>query len=114
MEGFFVGVVVVWVVVCPGDGRGLKLALGEGGNVVRVRFVDCVVGVRVEVCCLEGGVEAELGDSYGGGCFCFTVCRDEAAGCWDHVFALEASAVHAGCEGTCAIPRRREDVVAAF
>lgn len=79
-----------------------------------MRFVDCVVGVRVKICCLEGGVEADLGDSYGGGCFCFAVGRDEAAGCWYHVFALEASAVHAVREGTYAIPGRSEDIVAAF
>ena len=108
------GVVVIWVVIWAGEGRGLDLALGEGREVVWVGFVDCMVGVRVKICCLEGGVEAELGHGYGGGCFCFATGRDEAARCRDHVFAFEASAVHAVCECTCAIPGRSEDVVAAL
>jgi hypothetical protein len=111
-EGFSVRADVFVRVVWAGE--RLDLALGEGREVVWVGFVGCVVSVGVEVCCLKGSVEAELGDGYGGGCFCLAVGGDEAAGCWDHVFAFKASAVHAVCEGTCAIPGRSEDVVAAF
>lgn len=115
MEWSSIGaVVVVGVVVQAGDGLGLDLALCERGKVVWVGFVGCMVGVRVEICCLEGGVETELGHSYGGGCFCFPVGGNEAAGRRNHVFAFEASAVHAVCKGTCAIPGRSEDVVTAF
>lgn len=107
-------VVVVWVVVQAGEGLGLDLALREGGQVVWMGFVGCMVDVRVEICCLEGSVETELGHSYGRGCFCFAVGGNEAAGCWNHVFAFETSAVHAVCKCTCAIPRRSEDVITAF
>lgn len=105
---------VVCVVVEAGEGLGLDLALREGGQVVWVGFVSCMVGVRVEICCLEGSVETELGHSYRGRCFCFAVRGNEAAGYRNHVFAFETSAVHAVCKGTRAIPGRSEDVVTAF
>lgn len=107
-------VIVVCAIVQAGEGLGLDLALREGGHVVWMRFVGCMVDVRVEICCLERSVETELGHSYCGRCFCFAIGRDEAAGCRNHVFAFEASAVHAVCKGTCAIPGRSEDVVTAF
>lgn len=92
----------------------MDLALREGGHVVWMGFVGCMVGVRVEICRLEGSVETELGHRYGGGCFCLAVGGNEAARCRNHVFAFETSAVHAVCKGTCAIPGRSEDVVTAF
>jgi hypothetical protein len=56
--------------------------------VVGVWFVGGMVGVRVQIGCLEWSIEAQLGHCHCGWCFDFAVWVDWAAWMRDHVFAF--------------------------
>ena len=71
-------------------------------------------GVVVEVGGLEGRVEPDLGDSYGRIGVTFYGYRRMTNWSLNHMFALQAAAVDTAGEGAGAVPRRVEDIIAAF